>query len=279
MRTCIFCRATLIVLSSAIGCGGAASSSQSSDEGPLATCGDNCSAAQVSASCSDICGKIAQTGCSVAPEGPMNCAAVTSMSPSCVAVVDGFLRCVESTEPICSDAGMLQFVGCDAQQRAVTACLDDSVSSSAGAVGPGPSATAPNAVGSVSPGTAIANPDASVPGAPPAGSSVTILADAGASPAGPSTGPSTGPCAAVPATVCPDIPRPLGAGLCSGSGTAGPNGTTTSVTSMTTCQDSAGNVWQSECVDSSCTCAYNGGQACTCTMTGPPTCSCCPGTF
>jgi hypothetical protein len=257
MRRCSFCGSTLILLLSAIGCGGAVSSSQSSDPGPLATCGDNCSAAQVSASCTDICGKIAQTGCSVGAQCPMNCATSTSMSPSCVALFDDFLRCAESVQPTCSDAGKVQFVGCDVQQEAVTACLAPSVGSPA-TPGPGP----------VAAGSA-------------AGSTISVSADAGAPPAGPSTGPSTGPCAAVPATVCPNIPRPpvAGAGLCSGSGTAAPNGTKTSMTSMTTCQDSAGNVWQSEYVGSSCTCAYNGGQACTCTMTGPPTCSCCPGTF
>jgi hypothetical protein len=230
---------TLLALSSAIGCGGATSSPQSGDEGSLATCGDNCSIAQVSASCSDICGKIAQAGCSVDAQCPMSCAAVISMSPSCAALVDGFLRCVESVQPICSDAGMVQFAGCDTQQQALGACFAQSGSS-----GPTPS---PSAVG--------------------------------APPAGPSIGPSANPggCADVPASVCPAIPRPMVAGpsSCSGGGGGGPNGTTIS---QMTCEDSAGNVWQSECAGSTCTCAYNGDQACTCTITGSPTCSCCPGT-
>jgi hypothetical protein len=229
---------TLVALLSGIGCGGATSSTQSSHEGPLATCGDNCSAAQVSASCSEICGKIAQTGCSVDAQCPMSCAAVTAMSPSCVALVDGFLRCVESVQPGCSDAGMVQFVGCDSQQQALAACLGQSSSS-------GPTPT-PSSVG-----------------APPVGSSI-------------SPSPSAGGCADVPASVCPAIPRAVtGPISCSGGGGGGPSATTTS---QTTCEDSAGNVWQSECAGSTCICAYNGGQACSCTITGPATCSCCPGT-
>jgi hypothetical protein len=39
----IFYGATLVALWSAVGCGGAALSSQDGDSGPLATCGDNCS--------------------------------------------------------------------------------------------------------------------------------------------------------------------------------------------------------------------------------------------
>jgi hypothetical protein len=97
---------------------------------------------------------------------------------------------------------------------------------------------------------------------------------------GPPSGPFGGSCGNVPANVCPNIPRPVGgagASSCSGGGGGGPTGTTTSQTS---CQDSAGNVWQAECAGSTCTCAYNGGQACTCTITGDAgSCSsCCPGT-
>jgi hypothetical protein len=239
---------TLLALLSAIGCGGIASSSPSGDEGSLASCGDNCSAAQVSASCSDICARIAQTGCSVDAQCPMNCAAVTSMAPSCVALVDGFLRCVESVQPICSAAGMVQFVGCDSQQQALDVCIADSGSSAA--------TTTPTTPTPTSTSTSVGPPTAPSAGAP--------------------TSFPGGPCADVPANVCPAIPRaPVGvANPCSGGGGGGPNGTTTS---QTTCEDGAGNVWQSECAGSTCTCAYNGGQACTCTITTPPNCSCCPG--
>jgi hypothetical protein len=244
---------TLLALLSAIGCGGATSSGEPSDEGPLSTCGDNCSVAQIAASCSATCAKITQAGCSAGADCPMSCAAVTSMSPSCVALVDGFLRCVESVQPLCSDAGMVQFVGCDSQQQALGTCFAQSGSS-------GPT------------------PTQSTVGAPPSGPTPTPSTD-GAPSAGPPIGPSAnaGGCADVPASVCPAIPRPTVAGpsSCSGSGGGGPNGT---ATSQTTCEDSAGNVWQSECAGSTCTCAYNGGQACTCTITGPPMCSCCPGT-
>ena len=91
-------------------------------------------------------------------------------------------------------------------------------------------------------------------------------------------GPAGNSCAA-PTAVCPAIPRPSlsGAMSCSGGGGGGPNGV---VTSSTSCQDSAGNVWQADCTGSTCTCTFNGGQSCSCTMTAPPgTCnSCCPGT-
>ena len=219
---------TLIALWSAVGCGGSELASQDGDAGPLARCGGNCSPAQVAASCSATCDKVARTGCSVAADCPMSCAALPSMTPSCAAVADEFIRCVESLQPTCSDSGTAQFLGCDTQQQALRACVADSGSS-------GMTATTGN-------------------------------------------GPPGGPCGDVPASVCPDIPRPVaGAGACSGGGSGGPNGTTTSQTS---CQDSAGNVWQAECAGSTCTCAYNGGQACTCTMTGSAgSCSsCCPGT-
>lgn len=81
----ILYHATLITLLSAVGCGGAALSSPDADAGPLATCGDNCSAAQSSASCSATCDKIAQTSCSSGggADCPMSCEAVASMTPSC----------------------------------------------------------------------------------------------------------------------------------------------------------------------------------------------------
>ncbi len=225
----IRCGAIFVTLWSAVGCGGAALSSQDGEAGPLATCGDNCSAAEVSASCSAICNKIAQTGCPITADCSMSCAAESSMTPSCAAVADGYLRCIESSQPTCSDSGMVRFVGCDAQQQALQGCIADGGSSGE-----------------------TASPDGNGPGAS----------------------------CNVPANVCPKIPRPTGgagASSCSGGGGGGPNGPTTSQTS---CQDSAGNVWQSECTGSTCTCAYNGGQACTCTMTGDAgSCSsCCPGT-
>jgi hypothetical protein len=83
----------------------------------------------------------------------------------------------------------------------------------------------------------------------------------------------------VPADVCPDIPRLSAAGpsACSGGGGGTPGGP---VTSMTSCQDGAGNTWSASCTGSTCTCTYNGGAPCTCTVTtAPGMCgSCCPGT-
>jgi hypothetical protein len=90
---------------------------------------------------------------------------------------------------------------------------------------------------------------------------------------GPGSLPGSSGSACAPANVCPTIPRPTGAGTCSGGGGGGPNGPVT----QTTCQDSAGNVWQASCVGSTCTCSYNGGSACMCTTSGPACASCCPG--
>jgi hypothetical protein len=239
LRSCILRAMTSVALSLALGCGGAVSSTPSSSEGPLATCGANCSASEVLASCSDICGKVAQTGCSVDAECPMDCATLPSMAPSCAALVVTFLRCVESS-PVGCDAGMVQFAACNSQEQAVTACIADSGASMTATSSTGPSSEPP------------------VP------------------PGGPPTGPLGGPCAGVAADVCPAIPRPAGAGAsaCSGGGGGAANGTTIS---QVTCQDGSGNVWQSECAGSTCTCTYNGGQACTCSVPAQSTCSCCPG--
>jgi hypothetical protein len=104
------------------------------------------------------------------------------------------------------------------------------------------------------------------------------------SPSGPSAGGPLGAGSPVPADVCPDIPRPVGGGSCSGGGSASASGSSSgsgaTATCESSCQDSAGNTWQASCAGSTCTCTFNGGQACTCMMTGAPgTCSsCCPGT-
>jgi hypothetical protein len=53
------------------------------------------------------------------------------------------------------------------------------------------------------------------------------------------------------------------------------------LSTQSTCQDDAGNVWQATCVGSTCSCSLNGSYACTCTMTTPiGQCnSCCPGSI
>jgi hypothetical protein len=91
------------------------------------------------------------------------------------------------------------------------------------------------------------------------------------------TGPGGG--AGVPPDVCPDIPRPpVGAPLTCGGGGGG-GAVAGGATCMSSCQDSAGNVWAADCAGAACTCSYNGGQACTCTILQDSGCrSCCPGT-
>jgi hypothetical protein len=208
------------VLWLAVGCGGETQLGEGGDAGPLAACGDNCSPAQIAASCTATCDKIARTNCSISADCPMSCAALPSMAPSCVALADAYLRCLESVQATCSDAGTVQFVGCDSQQKAVDDCV------------------------------------------------------------GPTSNPGAGTGSHVPASVCPDIPRPVaGVNGCSGGG-GGVSGGGGTVECSASCQDNAGNVWQAECSGSTCSCTYNGGPACTCTTTAAAgTCaSCCPGT-
>jgi hypothetical protein len=118
-------------LASAAGCGGVALTSQNGDAGPLATCGDHCSASQTAASCSDTCNKIARAGCTSAggTDCAKGCASVTSMAPACATLANDYLRCVESVQPTCTDSGMVQFAGCDSQQQALSDCAADSGSS------------------------------------------------------------------------------------------------------------------------------------------------------
>jgi len=120
------------------GCGGATLAGSDGGGGPLNRCGGDCSPAQVAASCSAICGKIAQTGCSAGAECPMNCAAVATMTPSCATLADGFLRCLESASPAC-DSGTVEFPDCDSEVQALGDCLIDSGSIGATAApGSGP---------------------------------------------------------------------------------------------------------------------------------------------
>jgi hypothetical protein len=214
----ILCGAWSVALCLAVGCGGRADSGPNTGAPPLATCGDSCTPAQVSASCSATCDKIARAGCSAGSgDCVTGCSGSVSMTPACSSQALAFLRCIETKEPTCSGSGMVQgFVGCDSQQQAVEGCTRGS----------------PN--------------------------------------------PATGPLGAVPASVCPGIPRPVGAGECSSSASVAPgsNGPTACTTS---CQDSTGNNWQADCSGSTCTCTYNGGQSCTCAMTGAGCTSCCPG--
>jgi hypothetical protein len=214
----ILCGACSVALCLALGCGGRADSRPNAGSGPLATCGDSCSPAQVSSSCSAICDKIAQAGCSAGSgDCVTGCATSVSMTPACSSQALAFLRCIETMEPTCSASGMAQsFVGCDSQQQALEGCYRGS------------------------------------------------------------SNPARGPGGAVPASVCPGIPRPVGGGECSASVSVAPgsNGPTACGAS---CQDSTGNKWQADCSGSTCTCTYNGGQSCTCAMTGAGCSSCCPG--
>jgi hypothetical protein len=207
-----------VVLCLAVGCGGQTNSGSNGSAGPLATCGDTCSPGQVSASCSTICNKVAQTRCSSRTGDCMTgCMNAVSMTPECSSQALAYLRCIEAMEPMCSDSGMLQyFAGCDSQQQALESCY--------------------------------------------AGSS----------------NPARGPSGAVPSSVCPDIPRPVGIGECS-AGAAGSAGGSGPATCNAACQDNSGNRWAADCSGSTCTCTYNGMMPCTCTMTGPGCSSCCPG--
>ena len=84
------------------------------------------------------------------------------------------------------------------------------------------------------------------------------------------------PVGVVPDSVCPNIPRPVGGGSCSGTASSGSAGMPTC---SSTCNDTAGDVWEAVCGGTTCTCTYNGVDMCTCTMTGTTgSCvSCCPG--
>jgi hypothetical protein len=126
----------------AAGCGGATAPGKNQDAGTLASCGSNCSPAQIAASCSATCDKIAQAGCSP-PNGtrcPMNCESLPSITPGCASVVGAFYRCIESVQPSCSDSGAVVFAGCEAESEAVVACLADSgLLAAPAASGTGPS--------------------------------------------------------------------------------------------------------------------------------------------
>jgi hypothetical protein len=118
------CVAVWTGLWAAVGCGGAVSSQQG-DAGPVATCGGNCSSAQVAASCSATCDKIARAGCAFSARGTdcgAGCAMALAMAPSCASEIDAYLRCAESTEPTCTQAGDVMFPGCESAMQALQAC-------------------------------------------------------------------------------------------------------------------------------------------------------------
>jgi hypothetical protein len=209
-----------VALCLAAGCGGRADSGSGSGTGPLASCGDSCSPAQVTASCSGTCDKIARAQCSSGSgDCVTGCADTVSMTPACSSLALAFLRCLETQEPTCSDSGTAQyFGGCDSQQQALETCF----------------------VGS--------------------------------------SNPAKGPAGTVPASVCPDIPRPsAGESSCSAGASVMP-GSNGPATCNVSCQDGKRNTWAADCSGSSCTCTYNGGLPCTCVMTGSGCSSCCPGT-
>lgn len=128
--------AALVALLSVFGCSGKAQSGakgaadSGGNAGPLATCGDTCTAAEITASCMMTCDKIARSACSSGNgnDCPMSCPALVSMSPSCMSVATDFLRCIEPVDPTCAEAGIAQYSGCDAQQQALTDCLNGGLS-------------------------------------------------------------------------------------------------------------------------------------------------------
>jgi hypothetical protein len=230
MNTIEWMVGSAMVALSAAGCGGSVVLVDSGDGGALATCGDNCSQSEVAASCAATCNRVAQAGCTFGASGAdctTGCSNVTSLGAACASAAYAYLRCVEPVEPVCTDAGEVEFPGCDGQQQALESCA------------------------STSPGT--------------------------------SSGPGVGTTPAPPGSICPDIPRPAGgAGSCMGGGGSstggGPPGSP--ATCSSSCDDGAGDVWESNCTGSTCVCAFNGVTSCTCSMdVGSGICaSCCPGT-
>jgi hypothetical protein len=117
--------AAMLALEAAVGCVDDAQSSQEGDAGPLATCGDNCSLAQVAAACSDTCGKAAEAGCSAGSDCAKDCSDMASTGP-CAPLAYAFLRCLETTQLTCLDSGTAQTGPCDSQREAFGACTSDS---------------------------------------------------------------------------------------------------------------------------------------------------------
>src|SRR5579872_3158171 len=102
------------------------------DAGSLAPCGSGCSPSRVAASCSTFCAKFAAAACpSSTPDPSCNsrCAAIAAMTAPCASVVVAFLSCTESVQPLCTSMGTV-FPGCDAQEQAANACLNDAGPSS-----------------------------------------------------------------------------------------------------------------------------------------------------
>lgn len=178
----------LVVLSPAlagvVGCGGSAVLVHEDDGGGVASCANDCSAAQVADSCASLCDKVNQANCPGTTTDPMcttHCTNVTSMAPACQGTLVALLRCTGPVQPTCTGAGTV-FPGCEAQEQDVNDCVADG-----GGPGPGNVVTPPSEGGPVSSGG----------------------------------GPSS---TCTPATVCPAIPRPTGTATCSGGGGGGPNG-------------------------------------------------------
>ncbi len=140
-KLCIVLGAAAILFASTTGCG--ARTTDAGDQGALASCGDNCSPAQVSASCADICQKIAQSGCSSGSNDCMtSCSQLPAMAPSCTSAAYAFLRCLEGMQPTCDSSGEAQFLGgCDSQEQALSNCVGTSttvtVTNPGGGTGPG----------------------------------------------------------------------------------------------------------------------------------------------
>src|SRR5580693_991143 len=141
-KLCIVLGAAAILFASTTGCGARTTDAGSDGAGPLASCGDNCSPAQVSASCADICQKIAQSGCSSGSSDCMSsCSQLPAMAPSCTSAAYAFLRCIEGMQPTCDSSGDAQFKGgCDSQAQALSNCVGPStavpVTNPGGGTGP-----------------------------------------------------------------------------------------------------------------------------------------------
>jgi hypothetical protein len=114
--------------------GNGGSGGSGSGGGPLAACGDQCSPDQVASACQDDCARIEEAGCSqVTPaECTMSCASSTTIAPTCAGLVNDYLRCAQGVTPTCTQAGDPVFPGCEAQQKAVSDCVNRNLPSVGG---------------------------------------------------------------------------------------------------------------------------------------------------
>ncbi len=197
-------RLMLPALAGLVACGGSAVIVEAGDGGGVASCTNNCSAAQVADSCASWCDKFTRASCpgtTTDPTCATHCANLSSMVPACGGALIAFLRCTGPVQPTCSGAGTV-FSGCEAQEQAVNDCIVD-------AGGPGNVATPPSEGGPGSPG-----------GAPGSACAPATVCPAIPRPTGTSTcsgGGGGGPNGPVSQTTCQDRAGNMWQASCVGS--------------------------------------------------------------